>query len=194
MTISKLSKLAIAASALSLAAPAAAIDYIVDLSGNGLSATGSISTDGTLGALSESNITAFTFTLDDGFDTFTINEDNADVLFGGGGLVSTLDNLLFNFSNPNAFALFQNPRLGSGRNFICFAGGLCGGGSSRISITASNFGAGIPQTGSRIIASVGEVNGAVPEPATWAMMLLGSAATGFALRSRKRTNVMVSYA
>ena len=34
----------------------------------------------------------------------------------------------------------------------------------------------------------------VPEPATWAIMLLGFAATGFAMRRRKSTNHAVSYA
>ena len=36
--------------------------------------------------------------------------------------------------------------------------------------------------------------GAVPEPATWAMMLLGFAAVGAALRNRKRQQPRVSYA
>ncbi|NVD44296.1 PEPxxWA-CTERM sorting domain-containing protein [Qipengyuania atrilutea] len=194
MKLSNLSRLAIAAGALSLAAPAAAIDYIIDLSGNGLSATGSISTDGTIGVLDAGNITAFTFNLDDGFDTFTITEDNAETLFGGAGFIATLDSLRFNFSNPDAFALFQNPIPASGRNFICFAGGLCGGGSNRVSITVRTFGGGIPQTGNQIVGSVGTVNGAVPEPATWAMMLLGFAATGMAMRRRKQANVTFSYA
>ena len=194
MTISKLSRLAIAASALSLAAPAAAIDYIVDLSGNGLSATGSISTDGTIGEIQAGNITAFTFNLDDGFDTFTIDEDNAEILIGGRGFTATLEELLFNFSDPDRFALFQNPIPGSGRNFICFAGFRCGGGANQVSITVSNFGGGIPFRGNQVVGSIGMVNGAVPEPATWAMMLLGFAATGSVMRSRKRSSVTVSYA
>jgi hypothetical protein len=40
------------------------------------------------------------------------------------------------------------------------------------------------------------VNGAVPEPATWAMMILGMGAVGFAMRRRQKGNVTttVSYA
>ena len=38
------------------------------------------------------------------------------------------------------------------------------------------------------------LTGAVPEPATWAMMILGFFAMGSAMRSRKRTRVSVSYA
>lgn len=37
-------------------------------------------------------------------------------------------------------------------------------------------------------------SGAVPEPATWAIMILGFAATGFAMRRRKATSHAVSYA
>lgn len=36
--------------------------------------------------------------------------------------------------------------------------------------------------------------GAVPEPATWAMMLIGFGAVGFAMRRKKAGNVRVSYA
>lgn len=37
-----------------------------------------------------------------------------------------------------------------------------------------------------ITNGAGSVNGAVPEPATWAMMLPGFGAIGFAVRSAKR--------
>ena len=36
--------------------------------------------------------------------------------------------------------------------------------------------------------------GAVPEPATWAMMIFGFAAIGGAMRRQRKTNVKVSYA
>ncbi len=40
----------------------------------------------------------------------------------------------------------------------------------------------------RVTASASAVTAAVPEPATWAMMLMGFGAMGFALRRSKRTN------
>lgn len=39
-----------------------------------------------------------------------------------------------------------------------------------------------------------DISSAVPEPATWALMLLGFAAIGGAMRSRRRSHVSVSYA
>lgn len=40
----------------------------------------------------------------------------------------------------------------------------------------------------------GDVDGAVPEPGTWAMMLLGFGIVGGALRARRRQRLTVSYA
>lgn len=46
------------------------------------------------------------------------------------------------------------------------------------------------------ITTTGGVSGAVPEPATWALMILGMGAVGFAMRRRKNsaTNVTVRFA
>lgn len=41
---------------------------------------------------------------------------------------------------------------------------------------------------------IGDVAGAVPEPATWGMMLIGFAAIGARMRNRRRHNVRVNYA
>jgi PEP-CTERM motif len=42
--------------------------------------------------------------------------------------------------------------------------------------------------------SITELSGAVPEPATWAFMILGFGMVGGAMRSRQRTAVRVAYA
>ena len=42
--------------------------------------------------------------------------------------------------------------------------------------------------------SFGDVQGAVPEPATWMMMLLGMAGIGFSMRRKKDTTLRVRYA
>lgn len=43
-------------------------------------------------------------------------------------------------------------------------------------------------------SNVSAVAGAVPEPATWAMMILGMGAVGFAMRRRKNVNTTVRFA
>ena len=43
-------------------------------------------------------------------------------------------------------------------------------------------------------SSPAAIGGAVPEPATWAMMILGMGAVGFAMRRRQKVTTRVSYA
>lgn len=169
--------------------PALAEVYDVDISGNGLSAIGTITTDGTLGVLSAANVTAFGITIDDGDSSFFLDGyGNAQLDVTGSGFTATATGLFFDFSGTG-YALFQNPFIGSGINFLCFAGSLCGGDSNRISITVDEFGGGIAQTGIQQVAT--RAGGVVPEPATWAMMIGGLGLAGGALRTRRRT---VAYA
>lgn len=180
---------------LTIATPASAAEYLVNISGNGVSATGSITTDGTVGVLSESNITDWLLSLDDGSGAFTLDgPSNSEVWLIGTALSATATDLLFDFSR-SGFLLFQNPSVGSGTNFACFTGNsVCGGGTNRISITVGNFGGGVPQSGVQSIASIGSA-AAVPEPSTWALMLLGFGFVGGAMRSaRRREKISVSYA
>jgi hypothetical protein len=44
------------------------------------------------------------------------------------------------------------------------------------------------------VTTTGGVAGAVPEPATWAMMILGMGAVGFAMRRRKNVTMTVRFA
>ncbi len=72
-------------------------------------------------------------------------------------------------------------------------------GYARITTTASSNGR--PATISQLVYEntgaalrVGSVAGAVPEPATWAMMLLGFGAIGFSMRGRAKVSKMVRIA
>ncbi len=183
---------AAAASAL-MAVPASAATFLVSQIGGGVSAIGSITTDGTLGVLSTANVTTWSLNLNDGFGTFTLNgTSNSQLLVQGSDLTATATGLFFNFSGTG-FALFQNPSVGSGINFVCFVGNaVCGGAGNRTSVSVSNFGGGFAQQGVQQIGRLAAAP-AVPEPASWAMMISGFALAGLALRRRK-TNVTVSYA
>lgn len=82
---------------------------------------------------------------------------------------------------------------------ITFGDGITSSGitTNAINIGFNNFATGLGLTSGNIIigsstaAVTAGATGAVPEPGTWAMMLMGFGAMGFALRRRKRTtNVM----
>lgn len=147
----------------------------------------SVTTDNTIGVLSASNITAWNIFVSDGTSNFTLTQLNSTA-GSGGGLSATATDLLFNFSGGGYF-LFQNPTSGSGGPFFCWQGNGCfdfGGGGTGLgpvsccgSIQVTRF------QGTQIVASV--AGGAVPEPATWGMMLLGFAGIGVAVRRSRRS-------
>lgn len=183
--------LAIAAAS-ALAMPASAATYIVNASGNGVSATGSIETDGTLGLLTRANVLDWQFTLKDAGGSFLISgPSNSQLMFfNAPALTATAKGLFFDFYGSGA-VLFQNPQVGSTINFLCYTGSaLCGGGYNRISISVKNFGGGISQAGVQQIATAA----AVPEPAAWAMMIAGVGMAGGALRRRRAVKTTVRFA
>lgn len=107
---------------------------------------------------------------------------------------------------------------GLGQRDVCFyAGPNCNGGSSsgvnvsqapvtgtflitfavsRADLVLSDFAARWQSTGSRLEGSAsGEgVNQAVPEPATWGMMLFGFGGLGYAMRRRQKVGVRIRFA
>jgi PEP-CTERM motif len=169
--------------ALLAAVPAAAITYTVNVGNSTLGAVGFIKTDGTIGTIGTANIVDWNFALADNGVNFTLNgAANSQKLVQGSTLTATASGLFFDFSGTG-LALFQNPNIGSGQNFICFVGnGVCGGAGNRISITTSSFGDGIAQRGLQQIGVA--ASGAVPEP-SWAMLIAGFGLVGAVARRRK---------
>jgi len=121
-------------------------------------------------------------------DTFTLDSLFFDL--ANGGLFNNLEFNLFggtatsaNFTltdNTGGTFTFTNQALGAGSNFFGFQG--TGGESIRdISITLN--GGGVQDV--RQIR-LDELTAAVPEPATWAMMIVGMGGAGMMLRSRRR--------
>jgi hypothetical protein len=81
--------------------------------------TGTITTDGKLGALASTNLVDWALTLNDGATTFLLTSANSEVGFIlGSALSETASQLLFDTAN-GGIVLFQNPTLGSGKNFWC---------------------------------------------------------------------------
>ena len=175
------------------AVPANAATYLLNYTIGSGNVTGSITTDGVLGSLSASDISAFDLLLNDGVGTFDITNSNAAVGISGNTLTATSTGLSFNFSG-SGYALFQAPNLGSSMTFFCLeAGSACTGTNSGSTVDVHSVfpGQHISQEGTVQFASV---KSAVPEPATWAMMLMGFGAIGFAMRRRQKLTTRVSYA
>lgn len=108
--------------AITKGAQATPITYNVNLTlGNG-SATGSITTNGSVGILGTGHILDWDLLLNDGITTFALDgTTNSARSVVGSGLVATLTELTFDFSS-SGYLLFQNPSTGSGINYLVFRG------------------------------------------------------------------------
>jgi hypothetical protein len=110
------------ATALAAGAPAigfASVIFNVNQTIGAGGVTGTITTDGTLGALASANLMDWALTLNDGATTFLLTSANSEVGFIlGSALSETASQLLFDTAN-GGIVLFQNPTLGSGKNFWC---------------------------------------------------------------------------
>ena len=101
----------------------------------------------------------------------------------GSAFTASATGLFFDFSSFGTYLIFQ-----SGTGYLCFngAGGSCDGNVSSVSV----FVTGGPAQVSAVRGNLefATVAGAVPEPSTWAMMILGFAGVGFmAYRQRNQT-------
>lgn len=183
---------------LSCAYPCAAAVVTYDVSrtiGVG-SVTGFIETDGTIGVLNTGNIINWNLTVNNGANTFNLLGSNSVEQVVGSDLSATATNLLFDFSGGNGWVIFQAPTVGSGFNFWCAQGGSsfqCSdeppGGTEIVNV--------FPVTDNRFTDRSGTIaiGTAVPEPSTWAMLVLGFAGLAYVgSRQSRRTTVAVAAA
>lgn len=135
--------------------------------------TTTAATDDTFG------LTSLLFQLDSGATFNNLEFDLFGGADGGRAFFTALDQNgdIFNFGSFDGFA------LGSGSNFFAFLG-IDGQSISffQIDITPGSI-----QDVRHIRLDEVAVTGAVPEPGTWAMMLIGFGAIGVGLRRRRRT-------
>ncbi len=149
---------------------------------------GTITTDGTLGVLQSNNILSWNLQLNDNlrpaYDV-TLTPANSGIWYDvGNGLTASATALSFDFSDAGAGFIIQGLTHGfsSGYQYFCFQAttGACLAGET---IVPDYFGTdGVLATG---LSGTVPLNG-VPEPATWAMMLLGLGGLGAVMRSRRR--------
>lgn len=174
----------VAAAALLLLCTSAVADpitYTVNENFPGLSAQGTITTDGNVGTLTSADILDYDLTVSNGLFSASFAQGGSflPAQVSGTNLTATSSFLFFNFSGgPGSFGLGA-----PNDTFLCFddsAGCESAAAVTGIQIAISGIFTNVPLTGTQQIASVS----AVPEPSS--LILLGSALFGFAAVVRKR--------
>jgi PEP-CTERM motif len=167
------------------AASGATITYNVDLTVGLGRVYGTITTDGATGTLSSSDFVSWNLELVGlGASYHITNLDSGAVVWGDteSDVTATLADLYFNFSGGvGGYLVFQDGYK-SGMHYYCDSDGLtqCLAGESDVP-QAYNDGTQqiVEMTGNQVIGVVG---GAIPEPSTWVLMLLGFGGLAFAAR------------
>jgi hypothetical protein len=169
------------------ASSAATIIYNVNQTIGAGSVTGTIQTDGATGVLAAADITGWNLQLNGVGASFNLTNATSGVFVSGSDVTATTTDLFFNYSGgDNGYLLFE-VNFGSGSHYTCNAtsNGVCAQGASVVPQLFSDPSAQFaPLAGNQIIGIAAA--GGVPEPSTWAMMLLGFAGLGFAFRQSRR--------
>jgi hypothetical protein len=154
---------------------------VYTLSGQGIgpaTATGTITTDGTLGVLSQSDIIGVDLTVADANGSVAAD---TYILVIGADLTATAKGLFFNYDGIDAAFVTYSTDFESG---YCMATGpgTCAGVPDSEAILVNNK---LYQGPSLAGLNVEFATAAVSEPATWAMLIMGLGAVGATLRRRK---------
>jgi hypothetical protein len=151
----------------------------------------SITTDGTLGVLAQANVIAWSFTMTNSGGTDTINEGNSSLSYlSGNAFQATATDIVFDYT---AVGHMQWDSFGSGGNDVyCLDTPLAAetcldAAPSEVMIVNGAFD-GVRVGAGRLVLGT---TGAVPEPASWAMMIAGFGLVGAASRRRRNTAVAV---
>jgi hypothetical protein len=178
---------AFCAALLGASGASANIVYTVNQTIGGGSVTGTLTTDGATGVLGASDFLGWNLTLKGLMGAmFNLTQGNSVAFVQGSDVNATLTDITFNFGGgDNGILLFQDG-LFSGTHYWCNAtqNGDCFQGKTVAPISIFDSSSqNVPASGIQVIASV---SAAVPEPSTWALMLLGFASLGYAGYRRAR--------
>ena len=164
---------------------------------NGIKASYSITTDGSIGILNPLNVIDYVLTVTRQGVTNTVTPLNAGIRGSFTASTSTLSisgNQSLNINNLFYNQTPNGPAPVGYSNYLVLFNDYTGAGftydtqpiSGTTSTIQANNAAGFATAG-------GAVSSAVPEPATWAMMTLGFGALGFAMR-RKKVSTRIRFA
>jgi len=148
----------------------------------------SLTTDGTVGVLSMANVTAWSFTLTNPGGTVTLDNSNSAFTFlSGSSFQATAADIAFDYSVAGHMQ-WDNFGMG-GQSALCFdvpgAAFTCIGNPPAETVDVNGIISNGPRSGRFVLGTAQ----AVPEPATWALMIGGFAMAGAAARRRVRTTV-----
>jgi hypothetical protein len=178
------SAVALAMTAMAPQAQAADIVYTVSKTVGAGTYTLDMTTDGTLGALSWGDFKSVSMTTTfNGVTTKAVAGDLGVYLqYVSSPFTATATSLKFDFSNPDALFNFGSSVTGSS---ICLGGANygCAFGSSGLGFTNGIDSARETVTGLTTFASVA---GAVPEMATWSLMVLGFGTIAGVMRGQRK--------
>jgi PEP-CTERM motif len=163
------------------------IVYSVDLISGTTSVVGQITTDGHTGTpLGQGDIAGIDLVISNFAGSKTLTALNG-VTVSGSDLTATSTGLFYNFSSSDNTSFFFISNFGGG-GLLCFNNSafLCNAGShSAVDVSIASTSSFILESGNLEIGVVGVA--AVPEPSTWAMMIVGFAGIGFMAYRRKST-------
>jgi hypothetical protein len=160
------------------------IVYSVDLISGTTGVVGQITTDGHTGTpLGQGDIAGINLVISNSAGSTTLT-GTAGVNVSGSDLTATSSGLFYNFSSSDSASFFFISNFGGG--LLCFNNSalLCnGGGHSAVDVSIGATASFIPESGNFEIGVAAVA--AVPEPSTWAMMILGFCGIGFMGYRRK---------
>jgi hypothetical protein len=166
---------------LALATP---ITYDVSDQAGSFSVSGTITTDGTIGALSGGDIIGWSLTIDNGASSTSFVKGFRDAAVEGTALTASASSLLFDFDDQQGGFEIDDP---DSTATYCVVGIGCSGFGSAglVLVDAAGDFMGSARSGEQILASIASTE-TVPEPASIALLFAGAGASLTVARRRRR--------